>query len=108
MEQKLVLTPGGFRNPSLVHRIEPGQVLHHTRDRLQQLHPSGKVIAEFTPPQITAADMPLTTKKIARVVEGGPTLGSGWIAYAHWNNTTGKPISLFKTTWVVPPPHASG
>lgn len=30
-------------------------------------------------------------------------LGSGWIAYAYWNNGTGTPITSFTTTWVVPP-----
>jgi hypothetical protein len=32
-----------------------------------------------------------------------PALGSGWIVYASWSNTTGHPVTRFATTWVVPP-----
>jgi hypothetical protein len=31
-----------------------------------------------------------------------PALGSGWITYASWSNTTGTPVSRFTTTWTVP------
>jgi hypothetical protein len=44
------------------------------------------------------------------VVSGLPTpppLGSGWITFAGWYNTTGQTISLFRTTWTVPPPPAT-
>lgn len=32
-----------------------------------------------------------------------PSLGTGWITYAFWNNATGNPITSFKTAWRVPP-----
>jgi hypothetical protein len=34
-------------------------------------------------------------------------LGSSWIAYAYWMNDTGKPLTSFLTTWVVPAEPAS-
>jgi hypothetical protein len=36
-----------------------------------------------------------------------PALGSGWITYASWTNNTGAPISLFSTSWIVPPAPAT-
>jgi hypothetical protein len=36
-----------------------------------------------------------------------PGLGTGWITYAGWTNNTGQPVSLFKTSWVVPPAPAT-
>ncbi|HLK58924.1 MAG TPA: hypothetical protein VKU00_20285 [Chthonomonadaceae bacterium] len=32
-----------------------------------------------------------------------PPLDESWVSYAYWENTTGKPITSFKTTWTVPP-----
>jgi hypothetical protein len=74
-----VLTPGGYRHKSLVHPAV-GQVVPHS----------------------TRKSLPERTKSLSV-----PLLGSGWITYASWANTTGKPISLFSTSWVVPPPPAT-
>jgi hypothetical protein len=43
----LVLAPGGYRPKSLVHLIEPDHVLNMEDGLLQELHPSGKVVADF-------------------------------------------------------------
>jgi hypothetical protein len=48
-------------------------------------------------------DLPTMTVAAAQV----PVLGSGWIAYAYWNNGTGAPLSAFRTTWQVPPAPAT-
>lgn len=32
-----------------------------------------------------------------------PGFGSGWITYAYWLNTTGQPVTEFRSTWQVPP-----
>lgn len=86
--QGLVLTPGGYRHPSLVHKVEKGEILR------------------ITDQEITIHDKKMAVR--ARVDLLGtragsiPSLGSGWISYASWTNNTGTPISYFATSWVVP------
>jgi hypothetical protein len=36
-----------------------------------------------------------------------PAFGGGWITYASWTNTTGRPVTRFATTWTVPPEPAT-
>src|SRR5262249_25417780 len=36
-----------------------------------------------------------------------PGFGSGWIAYADWQNDSGNPVTSFSTTWTVPPEPAT-
>jgi len=43
----LVLTPGGYRPRSLVHLIEQDHVINVEDGLIQQLHPSGTVVANF-------------------------------------------------------------
>ncbi len=83
-----VLTPGGYRNKSLVHRVAPGHAVTHEAGKSLTLDLSTKAVTEVPPEE---------TKSL-----GVPSPGSGWITYASWANTTGKPISLFTTSWVVP------
>src|SRR5450432_2137008 len=89
MEKDLVLTPGGYRSRSLVHKIPEGHALHVESGRVRLKNLASGIITEFT-------DSALTKPTV-------PALGSGWIAYAFWNNGTGRSISNFSTTWVVPP-----
>jgi hypothetical protein len=86
-----VLTPGGYRPRSVVHRVEPGHKLDGAQGRLRTLDPSGAVLADH----------------VARRGAVAPALGSGWIVYADWSNTTGTPVSRFATTWTVPPAPAT-
>jgi hypothetical protein len=88
-QQSLVLTPGGFRHPSLVHYVERDHEVHHstTSKRIRNIHTN-----EF---HILKEEMVLPGEV--------PAFGSGWICYASWMNDTGSPISVFKTTWEVPP-----
>jgi hypothetical protein len=88
--EPLVLTPGGFRPKSLVHHIEDGNLLHADAGRFRKVNVASKKSTDLS----TAVTAP---------PEILPALGSGWIVYAYWNNGTGKPISSFRTTWVVPP-----
>jgi hypothetical protein len=83
-----VLTPGGYRHKSLVHRVAPGHAVTHLAGKSRTLDLSTNVVTDVAP-----ADTKLL---------GAPLLGSGWITYASWTNTTGKSISLFSTSWVVP------
>lgn len=90
----LTLTPGGFRPRSLVRAVEQDQVLTMAGGRMRVMDRAlRRIIAE------PAVDLS------RRVV---PDLGSGWIAYAYWNNGTGSSITSFRTAWRVPPPPASG
>jgi hypothetical protein len=105
MTEDLVPTPGGYRPKSLVHFVEPGNVLRVTGGRIQKLDLSGKVLADHgvIPPR--PGNKPLMPGNVHLLP--GPGLGQGWISYADWNNGTGTPISSFKTTFVVPPPPAT-
>jgi hypothetical protein len=85
----LVATPGGFRHPSLVHRVEPGHALHATDGKVRLMNLASKASRDFREPEPSALEF--------------PALGSGWIVYAYWNNGTGKSITSFKTRWIVPP-----
>lgn len=104
MDEDMVLTPGGFRHKSLVHHIEPGHVLQGTAsNHLQKLDPSGQVVADFGPVEQRPGNTPLMPANVAVPEEKVAALGSGWIAYAYWNNNSGSTLSSFTTTWVVPP-----
>lgn len=83
--ENLVLTPGGFRHPSLVHTVEPGHTVRLTGDRIQMISPSEDVVADFAMPEMVRV------------------MASGWISDAYWDNNTGAPITYFATTFVVPP-----
>lgn len=89
MSRSLILTPGGYRHPSLVHHVEPGQAVKSDGDRLSLLNLETNELKEI--PESDAA----TVQAAA--------LGSGWIAHAYWMNDTGEPVSSFSTAWQVPP-----
>jgi len=89
MPNNLVLTPGGFRHPSLVHQVESGQALYAEAGRMRILDLSSKAFLELP--------------EVAIGPEEIPALGSGWIVYSYWNNGTGNSISSFSTAWKVPP-----
>jgi hypothetical protein len=84
-----ILTPGGYRHKLLVHRVDQGQAVTKTEGMLGKIVLSTKALLELSAPADTLQDI--------------PSLGSGWITWAAWSNATGKPISSFTTTWVVPP-----
>jgi hypothetical protein len=108
MDDELVVTPGGYRPRSLVHRVGRDHALRMSGGRLQMVHPSGAVVADFGPPPRRPAGVPLMPGNVARrprlelEAAAVPGLGEGWIAYASWTNDTGHPVSSFRTTWTVP------
>ena len=122
MSDNLVLTPGGYRDASLVHHVPPGTTLALTEGRLQHLRDDGTLIADYGLLQNRAAGRPLHPLNVSQhpdvdltfgktVLLGRPlpkdtvvpAFGSGWITYTSWTNSTGTPVSLFSTTWTVPP-----
>jgi hypothetical protein len=90
---EFVLTPGGYRHKSLVHAIDAGVALDFEASEIRLMDVARKTTIKQVPASPTAPG-------------AVPALGSGWIAYAYWNNGTGTPVSLFKSMWQVPPPPA--
>ena len=108
MPDDLVITPGGPRPRSLVHLIEDGTVLDGADGRLRKLGGAREVLADFgVLPQRTHG-VPLQPGNVTHLrPEAAPAFGHGWITFASWSNATGKPVSSFTTTWVVPDPPAT-
>jgi acylphosphatase len=102
-----VLTPGGYRHKSLIHKIEPGHILDAANDNLRAMHSSGFEVADFGVLKRRPSGQPLMPANVALHPNVIPALGSGWITYASWTNNTGHPVSRFATTWVVPPAPAT-
>jgi hypothetical protein len=88
MDTDFILTPGGYRHRSLVHRVAPGHVVRLTSKGAQVLDLATNV----------SEDIPEPTMALGKF----PALGSGWIAASYWNNTTRRAITSFRTTWQVP------
>jgi hypothetical protein len=89
----LVLTPGGYRDPRLVHVVSKGCALRATN--------AGTEVFDLATGIAVASSHPRTKTSAA------PRIGSGWIAYAYWNNGTGRPITSFEATWRIPRPPQS-
>jgi len=88
IKSDIVLTPGGFRPRSLVHKVESGLGLRGGDGHVD--------LIDLTTERV------IKTPLVSRTPQEIPALGSGWIVYTYWNNGTGRPISVFKTTWTVP------
>jgi hypothetical protein len=104
MPDEQVLTPGGYRPKSVVNLIEAGHSLQMDAGRIKKVSPTGQVIADLGVIEARAGQQPLMPANVfvpKTLVK--PALGSGWITYASWTNTTGHPLTSFRTTWVVPP-----
>lgn len=93
MASNLVLTPGGFRHSSLVHRVEPGHAVHFSEGKTRLRNLATGAMIDVPEHKIQPGDV--------------PGFGSGWIADAFWQNATGNPVTSFKTTWRVPPAPAT-
>ena len=107
MAEDNVLTPGGYRPRSLVHKVQPGHKLDAARGRLRTLTPSGAIAADHGEIPRRPAGRPLMPGNVMLQPGVVPALGTGWIVYADWSNNTGTPVSSFATTWTVPPAPAT-
>jgi hypothetical protein len=103
MAEDYVLTPGGLRPRNLVFQMEPGTILDAGGGRLRKLNASRQVLQDFGAALVRPEGRPVMPHNVVRPRQIEPGLGSGWITYAAWTNNTGSAISLFSTTWVVPP-----
>jgi len=108
MPDDLVLTPGGYKDRSLVHLIEAGHTLRMEGERVKKIDVSGQVVADLGVIKQRPGSLPLMPQNLS-IPAAAPraALGTGWIVYAGWTNNAGKPISFFSTTWVVPPAPAT-
>jgi len=103
MVEEMVLTPGGYRPKSKVHFIEPNHGVKLVGGRFKEMDATGNEVADFGAYEQRPEGLPLMPRHVNRLRGKIPGLGSGWIAYADWTNTTGRPVSTFTTTWTVPP-----
>ena len=103
----LVVTPGGYRDQSLVHQIDPGHKIDLSTGRLRIIHPLGHEVADYGVLEQRPSGTPLMPGNVAKHPDLVPSLGTGWIVYASWSNNTGHPVSKFISRWVVPPPPSS-
>ncbi|MHB8390369.1 MAG: sialidase family protein [Acidobacteriaceae bacterium] len=102
----LVLTPGGYRTSSLVHYVEHGVVIDSAQNHLKMLGPNNAVLADLGQLVLKPVGRPLMPFEVTLHPAVVPALGSGWIVYASWTENS-KPLTLFTTTWTVPPPPAT-
>jgi hypothetical protein len=93
MANNLVLTPGGYRHPSLVHQVEAGHAIHLSEGKTRLKNLATAAMIDVPEHKIQPGDV--------------PGFGSGWIVDAFWQNDTGNPVTSFKTTWRVPPAPAT-
>jgi hypothetical protein len=100
----LVLTPGGWRPRTQVHRVEHG---HHISGK------GGRLRIIETATGTVVKDLGEASKQKRARPGGQPGSGDAplpdysWIENTGWSNTGATPIAYFSTTWVVPPAPAS-
>ncbi len=102
----LVLTPGGYRPSSVVHHVEPGHVIDAKGNHFRKLDSKGAVAADLGELVLKPAGKPLMPDNVFKHPHVVPALGSGWITYSSFTENA-KPVTLFSTTWVVPPAPAT-
>jgi hypothetical protein len=89
-----VLTPGGYRDPSLVHHVPHGHRVRRRKHQLQLVHRrTQRIVARH---DVAPSDAPI------------PGLGSGWITFASWQNLASEPVSQIATDCTVPDPPTAG
>lgn len=113
-QQDIVITPGGPRKRKDVHLIESGHHLSGENGIFKKIHTqSGKVIKEFG--RINESGVRnrkslrkrKTNRLLAEVAGAQVPISDQWIVFSGWTNNSGIPISLFRTTWTVPPAPAT-
>jgi hypothetical protein len=100
----LVLTPGGWRPRSQVHRMERGHHISGRNGRIRIVESdSGRLVKDLG--RTSKRPRKQTRKPSNRVAAA--TNDYGWIEYVQWTNPGPQPIALFSATWTVPPPPAA-
>jgi hypothetical protein len=103
LQQGKVLTPAGWVDKSKVHHVETGEYLSGEGNRLRKYNRDGKVLADYGAIEQQGGDKPFYPNNAKAPGSGIFPLGSGWITYTYWTNSSATPISYFNTNWTVPP-----
>ena len=110
MVNELVVTPGGYRPREMVYKIGSDLQLRILTGRLQGADASGVSVADYgsvprdgSNPALTPGYALPPGVETPEGSEPGPSLGRGWIAFAHWRNEGSEAISSFRSVWRVPP-----
>jgi hypothetical protein len=114
MAAEYVVTPGGYRPPEMVHKIGGDLKLRILTGRLQGFDASDTAVADYGSVPRDGGNPALTPgyalppgEETPEGSELAPSMGRGWIAFAHWTNEGSEHISSFRSTWRVPPEPAS-
>ncbi len=83
-------TPHGLRHRLRVHHVGGGARIQRGAQGWRNLSDGSAAPERPYAPASTPTAAVATT--------------GGWISYATWTNSAGTPISLFQTSWIVPPP----
>jgi hypothetical protein len=103
IDDPMVLTPGGYRRKSTIHRIEPGHHLEMKDGRFRKIHTlSGNVVKDYGA-MVPEKKQPVRNFDEPKRSNDSPFPDSGWITDTKWDNTSGSAISTFNTSWLVPP-----
>ena len=90
MPEERVLTPGGFRPKSLVHRVERVQGLRSTRNFVHKFDLASGALVELPKAELRFAEV--------------PALGSGWITYPTGTTEPGVRSLRLRRRGRFPPP----
>jgi hypothetical protein len=82
-------TPGGLRPKSLIHTVEPGQIVGRDALVFKRFDLGRREFIPLAPLQVAAPRL--------------PALGSGWITFAAYTESATNVITFMTTTWTVPP-----
>lgn len=110
-----VVTPGGLRHRSLVHKVVPKSpkpiMTDDDRARAIAHISSGKIRALNSAAFGSPAMGPASNSAVASVTADSfkpkppvPDASSSWVMYSFWTNNSGQPLIHLTTTWTVPPP----
>jgi len=83
------ITPGGIRPKSMIHLVQPHEVVRHDGTRLKRFDTRTDRFIEPPPVDFEPPNL--------------PGLGSGWITYAWYAEPAANVIRSMTTTWTVPP-----
>ena len=82
------ITPGGIRHKSLIHLVQPHEVVRLDGERMKRFDTRTETFVEPAP----AEHLPEL-----------PAPGSGWITYGAYTEPAANVIRSMTTTWTVPP-----
>jgi hypothetical protein len=90
---QFTVTPGGVRPKSMVHEVKPGEIVDLDGARFKRFDLATR---KFVAPLGVTKDLEAKAASL-------PALGSGWITYAAYVESSSNVINFMTTTWTVPP-----